>query len=73
MQALAMELNKTLEGTVASDFLSDVGKRIYFPKGIVAQSAEAKTKATLYNATIGMATKDGQPMYLSDIYDQFVP
>ncbi|MFA6775208.1 MAG: aminotransferase class I/II-fold pyridoxal phosphate-dependent enzyme [Sphaerochaetaceae bacterium] len=73
MQALALELNKVLEGTVASDLLSEVGKRMYFPKGIVAQSAEAKTKATLYNATIGMATKDGQPMYLSDIYDQFVP
>jgi len=68
-----MELNKTLEGTVAADFMSEAGKRIYFPKGIVAQSAEAKSKATLYNATIGMATKDGQPMYLSDIYNQFVP
>jgi len=73
MKELAMQLNETLKSTVVSDFLSDVGKRIFFPKGIVAQSAEAKSKATLYNATIGMAVKDGQPMYLSDIYNQFVP
>lgn len=73
MNELANELNQELKGTVAFDFLSDIGKRMFFPKGIVAQSAEAKEKATRYNATIGTALKDKQPMYLSDIYEQFVP
>ena len=71
MNELAMELNETLKGTAADALMSDTGRRMFFPKGIVAQSAEAKSKATKYNATIGMAVKDGQPMYLSDIYDQF--
>ena len=73
MNELAVQLNETLKGTVAEALMSGVGRRMYFPKGIVAQSAEAKTLATKYNATIGMAVKDGQPMYLSDIYSQFVP
>jgi aspartate/methionine/tyrosine aminotransferase len=73
MDTLAKELNEVLRTTVVDGFLSDVGRRMFFPKGIVAQSAEAGTKATTYNATIGMAVKNGQPMYLSDIYDKFVP
>lgn len=73
MHELAVELNEILQGTVAGTMLSSFGKRMYFPKGIVAQSAEAKTQATRYNATAGVAMSNGQPMYLSDIYDQFVP
>ncbi|AEV29858.1 aspartate/tyrosine/aromatic aminotransferase [Sphaerochaeta pleomorpha str. Grapes] len=71
MHELAIELNEILKGTIVDEMLSDVGRRMFFPKGIVAQSAEAKLKATRFNATIGMATSDGQPMYLSDIYNQF--
>ena len=55
MHPLAVELNTTLEGTVAGDLLSDLGTRLYFPKGIVAQSAEAKKHAKRMNATIGIA------------------
>lgn len=73
MHELAKELNNALQGTVAGEFLSQVGKRMYFPKGIVAQSAEAGAKAKTYNATVGLAVKDGNPMYLTDIYSQFVP
>ncbi len=73
MHALATELNETLRGTIVDAMLSDVGRRMFFPKGIVAQSAEAGQKATRFNATIGMATSKGQPMYLSDIYNQFAP
>ncbi len=72
MHVLAKELNETLQGTIVDAMLSDVGRRMFFPKGIVAQSAEAGKKATRFNATIGMATSQGQPMYLSDIYNQFV-
>ena len=71
MNALASQLNDTLLPSVVYGFLSDAGKRMYFPKGIVAQSDEAKQKATLYNATVGLATKNGVPMHLSDIMASF--
>ena len=35
--------------------MSHLGKDMFYPKGILSQSAEAKR--TTYNATIGMATK----------------
>ncbi len=70
MNVLAGELNSILDGTVAGDLLSDFGKRFYFPKGIVAQSAEAKKKATRFNATVGMATSKGKPMFLESIREQ---
>ena len=67
MNPLAHELNAILEGTVAGAFLSALGKRLFFPKGIVAQSAEAKKHATRANATIGIATRSGTPVYLPAI------
>lgn len=67
MNPLAIELNRTLEGTIAGDLLSDLGRRLYFPKGIVAQSAEAKKHAKRMNATIGIAYRAGRPMYLGSI------
>lgn len=70
MNTIAQELNAVLEGTVVYDLFSDFGKRFYFPKGIVAQSAEAKKKATLFNATVGMATAGGVPMYLDSVKQQ---
>ena len=71
MNILAEELNRTLSDSVAYGFLSPLGKRMYFPKGIVAQSDEAKEKAKKYNATVGLATKNGEPFYLNDIYSEF--
>ncbi len=71
MHELANELNTALKGTIVDEMFSAVGRRMFFPKGIVAQSAEAKKKATRFNATIGMATTKGKPMHLSDIYNQF--
>ena len=47
--------------------MSPLGKRLYFPKGIIAQSAEAKKSANVANATIGMACSKGKPMILSAI------
>lgn len=64
MNQLALDLNRALEGTVAHTLLSDLGKRMYFPKGIVAQSAEASERAHRLNATVGMAYAEGQPMTL---------
>jgi aspartate/methionine/tyrosine aminotransferase len=71
MNELAVELNRALEGTVVDALLSDFGRRIYFPKGIVAQAAEAAKQAHRLNATIGIATCDGQAMHLSAIRDRF--
>ncbi|TVQ36175.1 MAG: aminotransferase class I/II-fold pyridoxal phosphate-dependent enzyme [Spirochaetaceae bacterium] len=67
MHALAQELNRILEPTICYRALSDFGRRIYFPKGIVAQTAEANQNCTTFNATAGMAFKDGQPMALPSI------
>ncbi len=67
MNALAKELNAVLAGSVAGSLLSDLGRRLYFPKGIVAQSAEAKKGATRANATIGIATRAGRPVFLPAI------
>lgn len=67
MNPLAQELNAVLEGSVAGNLLSDLGRRLYFPRGIVAQSAEAKKHATRANATIGMALREGKPVYLPAI------
>jgi aspartate/methionine/tyrosine aminotransferase len=64
MNKLASDLNTVLQDTVAARQFSDLGTRMYFPKGIVAQAAEAKSKATKYNATVGMAYANGSPMTL---------
>jgi aspartate/methionine/tyrosine aminotransferase len=45
--------------------LSERGKRFFFPtKGILAQGAEARVKAKVANATIGIAVENGEPMHL---------
>ncbi|MDR1411090.1 MAG: aminotransferase class I/II-fold pyridoxal phosphate-dependent enzyme [Spirochaetaceae bacterium] len=67
MNPLALELNSVLEGTVAGRLLSGLGRRIYFPRGIIAQSAEAKARAFTANATIGMAYSGGRPLIMSAI------
>jgi aspartate/methionine/tyrosine aminotransferase len=69
MNPLAEELNRTLENSVAWRLLSSMGKRMYFPKGILTQSAEATEKAHLYNATVGMAYEDGEPMMLDALQE----
>lgn len=67
MNALAEELNEALAGSVAERLLSELGRRMYFPKGIVSQSAEADERAHRFNATIGMAYDSGEPMILDSI------
>ncbi len=67
MNPLALELNAALDGTTPGALLSGLGKRLYFPKGIVAQSAEAKKLATRANATVGIATRAGKPVFLPAI------
>jgi aspartate/methionine/tyrosine aminotransferase len=67
MNPLAIKLNNKLEGTAALELLSALGKRFFFPKGIVAQSVEASKYAHRYNATIGMARYRGKPLHLPTI------
>lgn len=71
MNELAIELNEVLKTSLCYSLLSEEGKRLYFPKGIVAQAAEAGEKAKKYNATAGLATKAGQPFHFSDIMDMY--
>jgi len=69
VRSLATELNEAIERENSHVFgmLSKLGKRLYFPKGILAQSAEAKEKAKHCNATIGIAKESGKPMFLPSI------
>ena len=69
MHPIANELNTVIEKANPYVFamLSQVGKNLFFPKGILTQGAEAKEKAHKYNATIGMATEKGQTMYLPSV------
>ncbi|PLX88541.1 MAG: hypothetical protein C0618_04085 [Desulfuromonas sp.] len=72
MNPLAAELNDLLKNSNPHvlEMLSDLGKDLFFPKGILSQSAEAKDKAHKFNATIGTATENGGPMYLQCIQDK---
>ncbi|MGI5940469.1 MAG: aminotransferase class I/II-fold pyridoxal phosphate-dependent enzyme [Thermoleophilia bacterium] len=69
MNPLAVELNEIIEAhsPAVMRMLSELGKGLYFPKGILTQSAEAKGKATRHNATIGEARESGHSMALGSI------
>jgi len=69
MNPIAEELNQVIQAgnTHVYETLSEVGKNLFFPKGILSQSAEAKEKAHRFNATIGMATEKGRTMHLPSV------
>jgi len=69
MNPLAQELNEIIQHANGHiyEMLSEVGKNLFFPKGILTQSAEAKEKAHKYNATIGMAMEKGHTMHLPSV------
>jgi aspartate/methionine/tyrosine aminotransferase len=72
LSPLARELNEQL-ASVAPEILamlSPLGRRLYFPKGILTQSAEAKAKAKRFDATIGIATEGGHAMHLASVQSQ---
>jgi len=73
MNKLAEELNNTMQKNAPNIFemLSSLGRELYFPKGILSQSAEAKQKATRCNATIGIAKEGDEAMHLLSIMKQF--
>jgi len=69
---IAQALNEQLAKAAPEilEMLSSYGRRLYFPKGIISQSAEAKQKAHRFNATIGIATEGKGPMALPSVAAQ---
>ncbi len=61
MNPLAEQLNQEIAQSNPQllEMLSVVGRQLFFPKGILSQSAEAKEKAHRINATIGIAKEQG--------------
>ena len=72
MNDLATRLNATIKESnpFIYDMMSDLGRRLYYPKGILSQSAEANKKATRFNATIGIATEKSIPMHYQHIQNK---
>ena len=72
MNALAVQLNEKMqqENPAIFDMLSDLGQNLYYPKGILSQSAEAGAKAHRFNATIGIAIENGEPMHFRHIQEK---
>jgi aspartate/methionine/tyrosine aminotransferase len=71
LHPLAVELNDAIRAASPATYelLSARGRALYFPKGILSQSAEAREKAHRMNATIGVATEGGGPMALSSVLE----
>ncbi len=69
MNPIAQELNQHIEKNqpIIMEMLSEMGRNLFFPKGILSQSAEAKQKAHKLNATIGIATEAGGIMHFPSI------
>ncbi|MGI5070263.1 aminotransferase class I/II-fold pyridoxal phosphate-dependent enzyme [Treponema pectinovorum] len=68
LNPLAQELNETLKGTTPGELLSDLGKRIFFPRGIISQGGEAKKAGKVANATLGTTIIKGKPAILEAVH-----
>ena len=78
LNPLAIALNEQLRETAPTVFalLSELGKRIYLPKGILSQTAEANTKAHRCNATRAIAldfSQDAGDMMHLPVSRELVP
>ncbi|MDQ0233498.1 aminotransferase class I/II-fold pyridoxal phosphate-dependent enzyme [Metabacillus malikii] len=73
MNELAQALNQAIiqDNEHVYDMLSQLGKELFYPKGILSQSAEAGKKAHRFNATIGIATENNEPMHFEHIQNLF--
>jgi len=69
MNPIAKELNQVIqsENPHLMEMLSDIGKQLFFPRGILSQGAEAREKAHKLNATIGIATEANDIMCLESV------
>ena len=78
LNPLAIASNEQLRETAPAVFalLSELGKRIYLPKGILSQTAEANTKAYRCNATRAIAldfSRDAGDMMHLPVSRELVP
>ena len=71
MNPIAEELNHIIrnENPHIMEMLSRIGAQLFFPKGILSQSAEAREKAHRLNATIGIATEADDIMCFESVRD----
>lgn len=69
----AKSLNDQLEknAPALASMLSQYARKLYFPKGIITQTQEAKEHGCRYNATVGIALEKGVPMHLPCLGKQF--
>ena len=69
MNPIAKQLNQDIEkgNPIILEMMSEVGRQLFFPKGILSQGAEAKEKAHKINATIGIATEKGRTMRFDSV------
>ncbi len=69
MNPIAKQINQTIEkgNPHLMEMLSSIGQNLFFPKGILSQSAEAKEKAYKFNATAGIAKEKGKTMHLDSV------
>ncbi|MDX2439607.1 MAG: aminotransferase class I/II-fold pyridoxal phosphate-dependent enzyme [Desulfobacterales bacterium] len=69
MNPIATKLNQDIEkdNPVLLEMMSDIGRQLFFPKGILSQGAEAKEKAHRINATIGIAKEKGRTMRFDSV------
>ncbi len=72
MNPLARELNEQIERSSPEvlALLSERGRKLYWPRGILYQTAQAREKAHRFDATIGEATEGDGPMALRSITSQ---
>ncbi len=70
---LTLELNHVIEkeSSVLLSLFSELGKRMFFPRGIITQSNEAKKYAKAFDATIGIATEKNEPMHIPCVKECF--
>lgn len=78
LNPLAADLNEQIRAVSPAVFalLSELGKRIYLPKGILSQTAEASTKAHRFNATRAIAldfSEDGGALMHLPVSRELVP
>jgi len=69
MNPIAEELNHIIAENAPDvlAMLAPTGRELFFPRGILSQSAEAKEKAHRFNATAGIAKENGQTMRLNSV------
>ena len=67
LNPIAIALNDQIHASSPAVFslLSELGLRIYLPKGILSQTAEASTKAHRFNATRAIAQQNDDMMHLA--------